>query len=180
MTTPKVLGISGSLRAASFNTKLMQAAIISFGDADVSVADLNLPLYDGDLEAKSIPETVTTLAAQVAQADAIIVSSPEYNKGISGVLKNALDWVSRVEGNVFAAKPTLLIGAAAGRTGGETAYFMTRNCLSQLGAVVLATPAVLVAGAFKEFNDDGSLKSEQYQKSLDTAVATLRNVTVPR
>lgn len=159
MSTPKILGLSGSLREGSFNTQLMKAAIASFGAADVEIADLNLPLYDGDLEAKGIPDSVTKLASQIAAADALIIANPEYNKGISGVLKNALDWASRVPGNVFATKPTLLIAAAAGRTGGETAYFMTRNCLSQLGAVVLATPAVLVAGAHNEFNDDGTLKS---------------------
>jgi len=180
MSTPKILGISGSLREASFNTQLMKAAIASYGPADVEIADLNLPLYDGDLEAKGIPEAVLELGAQIEAADALIVANPEYNKGISGVLKNALDWASRVPGSVFAAKPTLLIGAAAGRTGGEAAYFMSRNCLAQLGAVVLATPAVLVAGVHNEFNEDGSLKSEQYQKSLDSAVATLRTVTVPR
>mgnify|MGYP000029429599 FL=1 len=177
MATPKILGISGSLRKDSFNTKLLKAAITSYDAADVEIADINLPLYDGDLEAKGLPEAVLKLAAQIEAADALIIASPEYNKGISGVLKNALDWASRVPGNVFTAKPTLLIGAAAGRTGGETAYFMTRNCLSQLGAVVLATPAVLVAGVHNEFNENGTLKSEQYQKTLDNAVATLRSVS---
>ncbi|WP_439141365.1 NADPH-dependent FMN reductase [Planktotalea sp.] len=176
MASPKVLGISGSLRSGSFNTKLLNVAITSFGDAEANVADINFPLYDGDIEAQGIPDAVQAFAAQVADADAVIISSPEYNKGISGALKNALDWVSRVEGNVFRGKPTLVIGAAAGRTGGETAYFMTRHCLTPLGATVLATPAVLVAGAFGEFNDDGALKSEQYQASLDAAVKVLRSV----
>ncbi|MEN8893057.1 NADPH-dependent FMN reductase [Planktotalea arctica] len=176
MSELKLLGLSGSLRAGSFNTQLMKAAITSFGAAEVEIGDLNLPLYDGDLEAKGIPEAVTKLAAQIAAADAIIVANPEYNKGISGVLKNALDWSSRVPGDAFRGKPTLLIGAAAGRTGGETAYFMTRNCLAQLGAAVLATPAVLVAGAYGEFNEDGTLKSEVYQKSLDGGIAALREV----
>ena len=180
MAIPKILGISGSLREASFNTQLIKAAIASYGTADVEIADLNLPLYDGDLEAKGIPEMVTKLGAQIAAADVLIVASPEYNKGISGVLKNVLDWVSRVPGTVFTAKSTLLIGAAADRTGGETAYFMTRNCLSQLGAVVLVTPAVLFAGVHNEFNEDGTLKSEQYQKHLVSAVISLRNVIAQR
>lgn len=180
MSQPKILGISGALREGSFNTKLLKAAITSFGPAEVDIADLNLPLYDGDLEANGMPEAVSKLAAQVNAADAIIIASPEYNKGIPGVLKNALDWVSRVPGDNFRGKPTLLIGAAAGRTGGETAYFMTRNCLAQLGAAVLATPAVLVAGAHNEFNEDGTLKSELYQKSLDNGVAVLRDVTARR
>lgn len=172
--TLKLVGISGSLRAESFNTKLLKAAISSFGEADVTIGDIRLPLYDGDLEAQGIPDEVEELAARIAEADAIIISSPEYNKGITGALKNALDWVSRVPGNAFRAKPTLVIGAAAGRAGGETAHYMTRHCLAPLGAAVLATPAVLVAGAHNEFTEDGTLKSEQYQKNLDQVVATLR------
>lgn len=180
MSALKLIGLSGSLRAGSFNTKLLKAAMASFGEADARIADLNLPLYDGDLEEKGMPEAVTTLAAQIASADAIIIANPEYNKGITGVLKNALDWVSRVPGGAFRGKPTLVIGAAAGRTGGETSYYMTRNCLAPLGAAVLATPAVLVAGAQGEFNEDGTLKSERYQQSLDSAVATLRKVAASR
>lgn len=180
MSQLKLIGLSGSLRAGSFNTKLLKAAMASFGPAEAQITDLNLPLYDGDLEAEGIPEAVTKLAEQISDADAIIVANPEYNKGITGVLKNALDWVSRVPGNAFRAKPTLVIGAAAGRTGGETSYYMTRNCLAPLGAAVLATPAVLVAGAPGEFNDDGTLKSERYQESLDAAVATLRKVAERR
>ncbi len=180
MSTLNVLGLSGSLRAGSFNSMLLKAAIASFGEAHSEIADLNLPLYDGDLEAEGIPDAVTKLAAQIAAADAVIIANPEYNKGISGVLKNALDWVSRTPDNAFRGKPTLVIGAAAGRTGGETSYYMTRNCLAPLGAAVLATPAVLVASAYAEFNDDGTLKSERYQDSLDGAVATLRKVASNR
>ncbi|MGH1576688.1 NADPH-dependent FMN reductase [Planktotalea sp.] len=180
MTIPKILGMSGSLRDASFNTMLLKAAITSYGEADAQIAELNLPLFDGDLEAKGIPEAVTKLASQIAEADAVIIANPEYNKGISGVLKNALDWVSRVPGNAFRGKPTLVIGAAAGRTGGETSYYMTRNCLAPLGAAVLATPAVLIAGAHGEFNEDGTLKSERYQENLDGVVATLRDIATRR
>ncbi len=175
MSTPNLVGISGSLRAGSFNTMLLNAAIASFGDADVTIGDLNLPLYSGDLETpESRPAPVEVLAGQIAAADAIIIASPEYNKGIPGVLKNALDWVSRVPGKVFNGKPVLLINAAAGRTGGETAHYHVRHCLAPLGAHVLPVPAVLIASAYSEFNEDGSLKSERYQASLDSAVAALR------
>jgi chromate reductase len=180
MSDMKLLGLSGSLREGSFNTMLLKSAVTSFGAAVSEIADLNLPLYDGDLEAAGIPDAVTKLAEQIASADAIIVANPEYNKGISGVLKNALDWISRVPNDAFRGKPTLVIGAAAGRTGGETSYYMTRNCLAPLGAAVLATPAVLIASAYSEFNEDGSLKSERYQQGLEEAVATLRKVASSR
>lgn len=174
MSDLSLLGLSGSLRAGSFNTMLLKAAITAFGPAQSKIGDLALPLYDGDVEAQGLPEGVTRLAKQVAEANALIIANPEYNKGISGVLKNALDWLSRAPDKVLDGKPMLVIGGAAGRTGGETSYYMTRNCLAPLGANVLATPALLVAGVHGEFNEDGSLKSERYQEHLAQSVAALR------
>lgn len=176
MSDLKLLAISGSLREASTNTMLLREGVKSFGPASVQFGDLNLPLYSGDIEAEGIPEAVQTLAAQMAAADAILISCPEYNKGISGVLKNALDWVSRVPDSVLRGKPVVLMAAAAGRAGGETGHYMTRQCLTALGAAVLATPPVLVAASFDEFTDDGALKTESYQQALDAATATLRRV----
>ena len=91
-----LLGISGSLRRDSVNTKLLRHAATHFG-CDLVLGDLNLPLYDNDLEIESgIPDAVQALADQIKAADAVILSTPEYNQSMSGVLKNALDWVSRV------------------------------------------------------------------------------------
>ncbi len=175
MSTPKLLTISGSLRKGSFNRMLLKEAAKAFGEAEVTDADLNLPLYDGDLEAaEGIPASVQTLADQIKAADAIVISSPEYNKGIPGVLKNALDWVSRVEGAVLKDKPTVVISAAAGRTGGETAQFMVLHCLTQLQVRLLPGPAVLVAGAMNEFDDNGALQNELYTKTLTTRMQALR------
>jgi len=96
MTT--LLGISGALRKASTNTMLMRNAAAIFDADEFIEADLHRPLYDGDLEtAEGIPPAVQKLADQIAAADAVIISTPEYNKALSGVLKNALDWVSRTE-----------------------------------------------------------------------------------
>ena len=94
MSQPTLLGLSGSLRQSATNRKLLREAARLFDPASFVEADLNLPLYDGDLEeGEGIPAAVKTLADQIAQADAVIISTPEYNKGPSGVLKNALDWV---------------------------------------------------------------------------------------
>lgn len=175
MSTPKLLTISGSLRKGSFNRMLLKEAAKAFGEAEVTDADLNLPLYDGDLEAaEGIPPSVQTLADQIKAADAIVISSPEYNKGIPGVLKNALDWVSRVEGAVLKDKPTVVVSAAAGRTGGETAQFMVLHCLTQLQVRLLPGPAVLVAGAMNEFDDNGALQNDLYIKTLTTRMQALR------
>ena len=175
MADLKLLTISGALRKGSYNRMLLREAAQAFGPAQVTEANLHLPLYDGDLEeAEGIPEAVQTLADQIAATDAIVIASPEYNKGIPGVLKNALDWVSRVPGGVLKGKPTLVISAAAGRTGGETAQFMVLSCLAQLQVRLLLGPAVLVAGAGNEFDADGALTNERYKATLATRMQALR------
>lgn len=175
MSNPTLLAISGSLRKNSFNRMLLARAVRAFGPAKVLEGDLRLPLYDGDQEeAEGIPAEVQALAEQIIAADAIVIASPEYNKGIPGVLKNALDWVSRVKGNVLADKPVVVISAAAGRTGGETAQFMVISCLAQLQVRLVPGPAILVAGAMNEFDEGGALKNERYQTALDTRMQKLR------
>ncbi len=175
MSDLTLLGLSGSLRKGALNRRLLAEAVTRFQPATYLEGDLRLPLYDGDLEeARGVPEEVTRLAEQIRTADAVVISSPEYNKGITGVLKNALDWISRVEGRVLAGKPTAVISANAGRTGGETGQYMLRACLVPHGARVLTGPPVLVANGEKEFDDDGRLVTESYQKALDGLMAALR------
>ena len=175
MTQPKLLGISGSLRAASLNTKLMHHAAELFGEAAFTRGNLDLPLYNGDNEdAAGIPATVEALAAQVAAADAVIISTPEYNKGPSGVLKNALDWVSRVKGSPWKGKPVAIMSAAAGRAGGERAQVILRSYLTPFNPRLLLGPEIAVAGAAKEFDENGRLTGELYVKNLTTLMQALR------
>ncbi|WP_306151836.1 NADPH-dependent FMN reductase [Roseovarius sp. MMSF_3281] len=175
MSKPKLLTISGSLRKGSFNRMLLAEAVKAFGEADVTSADLNLPLYDGDLEdANGVPQSVQTLAEQIKNADALVLSSPEYNKGITGVLKNALDWVSRVGGMPFKGKPTAVMSANAGRTGGETGQFMVLSCLTPLQAQIIAGPLLCVAGAGNEFDEAGNLTNDHYLKVLRGKMEALR------
>ena len=175
MSDLTLLGISGSLRKGALNRRLLAEAVSRFGEATYLEGDLRLPLYDGDLEeAHGIPEEVTRLTDQIQAADAIVISSPEYNKGITGVMKNALDWISRVPGRVMNGKPTAVISANAGRTGGETGQYMLRACLVPHGALVLPGPLVLVAHGEKEFDADGLLTTESYRKALDGLMEALR------
>ncbi|MEP5088135.1 MAG: NADPH-dependent FMN reductase, partial [Paracoccaceae bacterium] len=98
MPHPTLLGLSGSLRKQSTNRLLLREAARLFGDAEYIEGDLDFPLYNGDNEAaEGVPASVQILADQIAAADAVVISTPEYNKGLSGVLKNALDWVSRTK-----------------------------------------------------------------------------------
>ena len=173
MTT--LLGISGSLRKASTNTALMRQAAGIFA-ADIFIeADLNLPLYNGDIEKSvGIPANVQTLADQIASADAIIISSPEYNKSISGVLKNALDWISRTDGNPWAGKPVAIMSAAAGRSGGERSQYALRLCLVPFDSDLVQAPELLVGSNGSAFDAAGKLTSERYLATLTTLMEKLR------
>ena len=171
----KLLGISGSLREASLNRRLIREAARLGGFDDYVEADLRLPLYDGDLEeASGIPAEVQVLVDQIAAADAVVISTPEYNKGISGVLKNALDWVSRSDVKPWMDKPVAIMSATAGRTGGERAQSNLRLAMLPFRTRLLQGPEVLVAGAFNEFDEAGHLSGEAYIKALTELMDALR------
>jgi len=175
MANPKLLTISGSLRKGSYNRMLLREAVAAFGAAEVTEADLHLPLYDGDLEAaEGVPEKVQHLARQIREADAVVIAAPEYNKGITGVLKNALDWVSRVPEGALRNKPVVVVSASAGRTGGETAQFMTLSWLTQLQARLIPGAAVLIAAAGDAFDAEGHLKDATSRKLLADRMTALR------
>lgn len=159
MTGLRLLGISGALRTASTNRLLLGEARRAFGLAEYTEADLRLPLYDGDLEdSEGIPAQVQLLADQIKMADAVVISTPEYNKALPGVLKNALDGVSRVPGGVWRDKPVAIVSAADGRAGGDRAQFSLRLCLNGLHPRVLPGPEVMVAHSGEAFDANGRLK----------------------
>ena len=95
--TYRLVGLCGALRAGSTNLKLLHEAARVSGADDVVFGDTDLPLYNGDVEEAGMPEKVVRLVEQIRAADAVVISSPEYNRGISGVMKNALDWISRMK-----------------------------------------------------------------------------------
>jgi chromate reductase len=175
MTLPVLLGLSGSLRAGSTNRKLLRAAADLFGDCTYVEADLQFPLYDGDFEEdEGTPDAVTLLAGQIAEADAVLISTPEYNKGPSGALKNALDWVSRVEGNPWADKPVAVMSAAAGRAGGERAQMVLRGFLVAFRPRILQGPEIHLAASGQQFDENGALTGEMYNRDLSALMQTLR------
>lgn len=170
-----LLGIPGALRAGSTNRLLLAQARLAFGAARHTEADLRLPLYDGDLEqAEGIPAPVQSLADQIAEADAIVIACPEYNKAPPGVLKNALDWVSRTKGAPWKDKPVAILSAADGRGGGDRSQFALRLMLTPFRPHLLTGPEVLVADSSNAFDADGRLKDARYQKALDELMQALR------
>ncbi|NVO57592.1 NAD(P)H-dependent oxidoreductase [Rhodobacteraceae bacterium B1Z28] len=175
MSNPILLGLSGSLRQNATNRKLLREAARLFNPVSFVEADLNLPLYDGDLEdGEGIPSAVQTLSDQIAQADAVIISTPEYNKGPSGVLKNALDWVSRTRGKPWMDKPVAVMSAAAGRAGGERAQMILRAYMVPFQPRILQGPELHLASSSNEFNEQGKLTSEHYEKTLHALMQKLR------
>lgn len=172
--TPTLLGLCGSLRAASTNRLLMLEAARIFGDCNFVDGNLRLPLYDGDLEAAGMPTEVQTLADQIAATDAVVICTPEYNKNLSGVLKNALDWVSRTKGAPWRDKPVAILSAAAGRAGGERSQFSLRHCLVPFRPRLLPGPEVFIANSASAFDDHGQLKDERSQKGLTELMQLLR------
>lgn len=175
MNQGRLLGISGSLRAGSMNTKLMREGARLFAPSEFTEANLRLPLYDGDLEQNDgIPSEVQTLADQIAASDAVIISSPEYNQSLTGVLKNALDWVSRTDIKPWAGKPVAIVAAAAGRAGGARGTYALRLAMMPFRAQVLPGPEVLVAGAMHEFDEKGSLTNDIYLGALQELMSDLR------
>ncbi len=175
MPSHHLLGISGSLRQASTNTALVREAARLFDPADFTLADLNMPLYDGDLEqAEGVPAAAMTLADQILAADAVVVCTPEYNKGISGVLKNALDWVSRTGKGPWKGKPVAIMSAAAGRAGGERAQSMLIDCLIAFSPNLLVGGEVHLANSSNQFDETGRLTNERSEADLQALMDRLK------
>lgn len=152
-----VVGISGSLRAGSFNTGILHA-INSNSDFDLVVADISqIPLYRRELDGKEKPAAAVGLTRQIRAADGVILATPEYNYSFSGVIKNAIDWVSRFDDQPFAAKPVGIVSAAAGRLGGARAQYPLRQVMVYLDARVMNLPEVFVGGAREKFDEEGGL-----------------------
>lgn len=171
-----LLGMSGALRQDSTNRMLLCEAARLFGKCTYVEASLRLPLYDGDAESTSgIPSEVAVLAEQIAAADAVIISTPEYNKGPSGVLKNALDWVSRTKDAPWKSKPVAVMSAAAGRAGGERAQMVLRGFMVPFQPRILQGPEMHLADSGNQFDDNGQLVSEFYQKTLTQLMQNLRD-----
>ncbi|MGH1367860.1 MAG: NADPH-dependent FMN reductase [Maritimibacter sp.] len=175
MSPPKLLGIPGSLRKDATNRLMCREAARAFGECDYTEADLNLPLYNGDVEAEGIPASVTLLRDQVLAADAVVFSTPEYNKNLSGVLKNALDWLSRAEGGraALTGKPVSVMASASGRAGGERAVNSLVLCLTPFHPNLIYGPEMNVAGAENAFQD-GRLQDQHALKIMGVLMAKLR------
>jgi chromate reductase len=170
MSTPRIFALAGSLRAASFNRALVRAFAALAPTESVDVYDDlgALPLLNEDIEAAAFAAgPVHDLRARVAQADALFIATPEYNHAPPGVLKNALDWLSRpLAGDVLAGKRVALAGATSGRWGTRLAQAGLRQVVFALDANVLPGPALYLANAAAAFDGEGRLVDADVRASL--------------
>ena len=174
---PKIIGIAGSLRKASLNASLLRAAAeLAPAGTTVEIASIReIPLYDGDLEEQSgVPASVAELKDRIARADGLLLVTPEYNNSFPGVLKNAIDWLTRPPADiarVFGDKPVALTGATPGQAGtilAQTAWlpvFRTLKMRPWFGG------RLMVSGAGKVFDQNGNLVDDKVREQLRSFVA---------
>ncbi len=152
----RILGMSGSLRAHAYSTAVLTAlAAASARDAVYDYADIGaLPHFNQDLYVEPLPVAIAHFRSLIAAADGLVISSPEYNHGIPGVLKNALDWASRPHNaSPLKGKPVLIITSSAAFTGGVRAQYQIREALVSALARPVATPEIVVGGVAAKIVD---------------------------
>ncbi len=172
----RVLGISGSLRRDSHNTRLLRAAASELPPSiELAMFDqlATVPPYSEDLDCSPTPPGAAALRSAIAHADAVLIATPEYNSSVPGQLKNALDWASRpLATNVLRAKPVTVIGASTGVFGAVWAQAEVRKILAAIGARVLEEE-LPVGQAHAAFAADGSLSDPKLRETLADAMAIL-------
>jgi chromate reductase, NAD(P)H dehydrogenase (quinone) len=157
-----VLAICGSLRAGSYNRAALRTAIeLKPPGMTIDTAEIgSIPLYNEDVRALGFPPPVERLRTQIADADALLFVTPEYNYSMPGVLKNAIDWASRPPDQPFAGKPVAIMGAAAGMAGSARAQYDLRRSCVFLDMHPLNKPEVLIGQAQTKFDAEGRLTDE--------------------
>jgi len=176
MSARRLLGIAGSLRRRSYNRSLLVAAgeLAPAGLVVSAYDDLGaVPPFDEDLEEATGggPAAVRDLRSAVRAADGLLIATPEYNQSMPGVLKNAIDWLSREPDEVLVGKPVVLVGATTGRWGTRLAQGALRHTLAATEALVMPAPQLYVAGAAALFDVSGRLTDESTRRQLAAVLA---------
>jgi len=170
-----ILGIAGSLRKGSYNHMALQAAQLLVPDgAKIEIFDLHgIPPFNQD-EEKAPPAVVTEFKNRIRAADAILFATPEYNYGVPGVLKNAIDWASRPYGDsAWNDKPVAVISASGGVLGGARAQYALRQSFIFLNMHPVNQPEVMIAKAHEKFDAKGNLVDETAKKLIQQLLQNL-------
>lgn len=163
MTPLNILGFAGSLRRGSFNRALLRAAAeLAPAGMTIEIFDLiDVPLYNGDVEAEGDPEAVARLKRAIGAADGVLMVTPEYNHGVPAVMKNAVDWASRPPGSAaLGGKPVGIIGASPGITGSARGQSQLRQAFEFTNSYCMPQPELLVFKAHEKFDPEGRLTDE--------------------
>ncbi len=177
MTDLTIFGISGSLRAGSYNSALLRAAV-SLAPPGMKIEVYSglraLPPYDQDLDTDDPPSPVADLRARIRAADGLLIATPEYNYGVPGVLKNAIDWASRPAAtSPLKRKPVAVMGAAPGAFGSVRAQLSLRQSLLWTDSDVVTKPELMVFQAGQRFDAAGDLVDAQAQEVLRALLSAL-------
>jgi chromate reductase len=180
MAPLNVLAFSGSLREKSYNTALLrEAGRLAPDNMRIDIASIrDIPLYDADIEARGFPLAVTTLSDKVRAADALLIATPEYNFSIPGVLKNAIDWLSRPPLDAALARKPVAIVGAGGRLGSARAQYHLRQVLGCLSMLPVPRPEIFVLNAWDQFDAQGRLKDEAIARQVSDVLAALVDWTL--
>lgn len=169
--TLNVVAVSGSLRKASFNNKLLNVCQSRAPDGmNIEIFDqiIDIPIFNQDvLDDGGFPPAVAALREKIAAADGLLISSPEYNHAVSCVAKNMVDWVSRPPDQPFQGKPIAVTGAAMGGLGTALGQYSLRHCFVFLDGRVMNQPEVFVGAAHTKFDDNGNLTDEPTLEFVD-------------
>lgn len=176
--TFKVLAISGSLRKASTNTwALLAAQKLAPEGMEIELADISqIPMFNGDLQALGEPDAVAALKAQIRASDAVLIATPEYNFSIPGVLKNALDWVSRPPEPPFDGKPVAIMGVSPGPVGTARVQYHLRQVLVFMNTFTVNKPEVFISHSGNKFDADGNLTDETTAKFIRELLVSLQTL----
>jgi chromate reductase len=170
-----VLGFAGSLRQGSYNKAALRAAI-ELAPAGMTIETFDLaPIqpYNEDVKQRGFPPPEQELRERIRAADALLIVTPEYNRGVPGVLKNAIDWVSRPPDQPFNGKPTAILGASPGMIGTAVAQYDLRRCLGVLNALVMNTPSVMIGQASEKFDEQGRLTDQPTRDIIGKLLGSL-------
>ena len=169
----KVVAFCGSLRKASFNRMALNAFIERLpAGTSAQIVEIDWPLYNADIQAHGFPDKVQAAQKAMIEADGLVLVTPEYNYGPSGVLKNAIDWLSRMTPQPFAAKPIAMFGASGGVLGTARAQYQLRQIMVFLDGRPVNKPEVMIGAAQTRFVD-GKLTDEATGKLLAELGASL-------